>query len=42
MLQQSSALGGASLGAQNLGDALNMDYGANVKVFYQQTFSGSQ
>ncbi|KAM4537261.1 N-acetyl-D-glucosamine kinase isoform 2-T2 [Odontesthes bonariensis] len=42
MLQQSSAFGGASLGAQRLGDALNIDYAANIKVFYQQTFSGNQ
>lgn len=41
-LRQSSALGGASLGAQDLGAALSMDYAANAKVFYQHTFSSSE
>ncbi|CAB1456937.1 unnamed protein product [Pleuronectes platessa] len=41
-LRQSSALGGASLGAQSLGDALTMDYAANADVFYRHTFSSSQ
>ncbi|XP_076026885.1 N-acetyl-D-glucosamine kinase [Genypterus blacodes] len=35
-LQQSSALGGASLGAQSLGVAFAMDYAANANVFYTQ------
>ncbi|KAG7496747.1 hypothetical protein JOB18_024251 [Solea senegalensis] len=42
ILQQSSALGGASLGAQNLGITLTMDYSANANVFYRHTFSSSQ
>lgn len=42
VLQQSSALGGASLGAQTLGEKITMDYFANAKVFYQHTFSSSQ
>ncbi|KAM9718402.1 N-acetyl-D-glucosamine kinase isoform 2-T2 [Menidia menidia] len=42
MLKQSSAFGGASLGAQSIGDAIVMDYGANAQVFYQHTFSSSQ
>ena len=41
-LQQSSALGGASLGAQSLGATLTMDYAANAHVFYRHTFSSSQ
>ncbi|XP_028330279.1 N-acetyl-D-glucosamine kinase [Gouania willdenowi] len=41
-LQQSSALGGASLGAQSVGVTIKMDYAANVKVFYQHKFSSSQ
>uniref|UniRef100_UPI003AADB692 N-acetyl-D-glucosamine kinase n=1 Tax=Centroberyx gerrardi TaxID=166262 RepID=UPI003AADB692 len=41
-LQQSSALGGASLGAQSVGAAVTMDYAANVNVFYQHTFNSSQ
>ncbi|KAK5876030.1 hypothetical protein CesoFtcFv8_027044 [Champsocephalus esox] len=41
-LQQSSALGGASLGAQGIGAALTLDYKANAKVFYQHTFNSSQ
>uniref|UniRef100_A0A1A7YJ56 N-acetyl-D-glucosamine kinase n=1 Tax=Iconisemion striatum TaxID=60296 RepID=A0A1A7YJ56_9TELE len=39
ILQQSSALGGASLGAQNLGSSISMDYSANADVFYQHTFN---
>lgn len=42
ILQQSSALGGASLGAQNMGATIAMDYAANAKVFYHHTFNGSQ
>lgn len=42
ILQQSSALGGASLGAQSLGASITMDYAANASVFYQHTFSTSQ
>ncbi|MEQ2164079.1 hypothetical protein GOODEAATRI_002844 [Goodea atripinnis] len=41
-LQHSSALGGASLGAQRLGSSISMDYGANAKIFYQCSFSSSQ
>ncbi|KAK9524597.1 hypothetical protein VZT92_016975 [Zoarces viviparus] len=41
-LRQSSALGGASLGAQNIGETLTMDYDANTKVFYQHTFNSIQ
>ncbi|XP_059210967.1 N-acetyl-D-glucosamine kinase [Centropristis striata] len=41
-LRQSSALGGASLGAQSIGAALTMDYKANAKVFCQHTFNSSQ
>nr|XP_019951015.1 PREDICTED: N-acetyl-D-glucosamine kinase [Paralichthys olivaceus] len=41
-LKQSSALGGASLGAQSLGATLTMDYAANADVFYRHTFSSSQ
>ncbi|KAM7366117.1 hypothetical protein PAMP_015585 [Pampus punctatissimus] len=38
VLQQSSALGGASLGAQSINATITMDYPANAKVFYQHTF----
>ncbi|KAM9836475.1 N-acetyl-D-glucosamine kinase [Aulostomus maculatus] len=41
-LQQSSALGGASLGAQAIGASIAMDYSANAKVFYQHSFSSQQ
>uniref|UniRef100_A0A3Q2DWD2 N-acetyl-D-glucosamine kinase n=1 Tax=Cyprinodon variegatus TaxID=28743 RepID=A0A3Q2DWD2_CYPVA len=41
-LQQSSALGGASLGAQHLGSSIHMDYDANAKIFYQHSFNSSQ
>ncbi|XP_055012095.1 N-acetyl-D-glucosamine kinase [Boleophthalmus pectinirostris] len=41
-LQHSSALGGASLGAQALGSSITMDYSANAKVFYRHTFNSSQ
>ncbi|XP_008285103.1 N-acetyl-D-glucosamine kinase [Stegastes partitus] len=41
ILQQSSAVGGASLAAQSLSATLTMDYAANAKVFYQHTFSSS-
>ncbi|KAF7657331.1 hypothetical protein LDENG_00027760 [Lucifuga dentata] len=41
-LQQSSALGGASLGAKSLGATLTMDYAANTNVFYKHTFNSSQ
>ncbi|XP_023147653.2 N-acetyl-D-glucosamine kinase [Amphiprion ocellaris] len=41
ILRQSSALGGASLGAQSFGATVTMDYAANVNVFYQHTFSSS-
>lgn len=39
-LQQSSGLGGAFLGAQNIGDTIHLDYSANVKIFYQHMFTG--
>ncbi|XP_024864294.1 N-acetyl-D-glucosamine kinase isoform X2 [Kryptolebias marmoratus] len=39
ILQQSSALGGARLGAQSSGASIDMDYAANAKVFYQHSFS---
>ncbi|XP_068164327.1 N-acetyl-D-glucosamine kinase [Antennarius striatus] len=42
ILQHSSALGGASLGAQNIGAAISMDYSTNAKVFYRQSFSSNQ
>lgn len=42
ILQHSSALGGASLGAQSMGAALAMDYKANAKVFYRHTFNSIQ
>lgn len=38
-LQQSSALGGAFLGAQNTGHTISLDYPANVKIFYQHLFT---
>nr|XP_046237461.1 N-acetyl-D-glucosamine kinase isoform X1 [Scatophagus argus]XP_046237463.1 N-acetyl-D-glucosamine kinase isoform X2 [Scatophagus argus] len=41
ILQQSSALGGASLGAQSMGATITMDYTANIKVFYKHTFNSS-
>uniref|UniRef100_A0A493TZT8 N-acetyl-D-glucosamine kinase n=1 Tax=Anas platyrhynchos platyrhynchos TaxID=8840 RepID=A0A493TZT8_ANAPP len=37
-LRQSSALGGASLGAKSIGQALPLDYAANVDVFYSHRF----
>ncbi|XP_013874517.1 N-acetyl-D-glucosamine kinase [Austrofundulus limnaeus] len=40
ILQQSSALGGARLGAQSLGASIDMDYAANADVFYRHSFSG--
>ncbi|KAF3697631.1 N-acetyl-D-glucosamine kinase [Channa argus] len=40
-LRQSSALGGASLGAQSLGLTIIMDYAANADMFYQHTFNSS-
>lgn len=38
ILQESSALGGACIGARAIGAAIKIDYKANVKVFYQHTF----
>lgn len=38
ILQQSSALGGACIGARGVGATIKIDYKANVKVFYQHTF----
>lgn len=37
-LKRSSALGGARLGAQNIGQALPLDYADNVDVFYTHVF----
>lgn len=37
-LKQSSALGGASLGAKHIGQALPLDYAANVDAFYTHSF----
>ncbi|XP_075890216.1 N-acetyl-D-glucosamine kinase [Nelusetta ayraudi] len=37
-LQQSSALGGACIGAKGIGAAIKMNFKDNVKVFYQHTF----
>lgn len=42
ILQQSSALGGASLGARSMGATITMDYTANVDIFYRHTFNSSQ
>ncbi|KAJ8332163.1 hypothetical protein SKAU_G00428430 [Synaphobranchus kaupii] len=39
-LQQSSALGGASLGAKSTGTTLPLDYAANAHVFYKCSFAG--
>ncbi|XP_036407450.1 N-acetyl-D-glucosamine kinase [Megalops cyprinoides] len=39
-LQQSSALGGASLGARSVGFKLPLDYAANTHVFYSCSFTG--
>nr|XP_061816141.1 N-acetyl-D-glucosamine kinase-like isoform X1 [Nerophis lumbriciformis] len=41
-LQQSSALGGACLGAQSLGDVLKMDYAANAVIFYNHSFCSKE
>nr|XP_055067787.1 N-acetyl-D-glucosamine kinase [Misgurnus anguillicaudatus] len=38
-LHQSSALGGAKLGAQNAGATLPLDYSANANVFFSHTFT---
>ncbi|XP_051504812.1 N-acetyl-D-glucosamine kinase isoform X1 [Myxocyprinus asiaticus] len=38
-LRQSSAVGGAKLGAQNAGVTLPLDYSANANVFFSHTFS---
>lgn len=37
-LKRSSALGGARLGARNIGQALPLDYAGNVDVFYTHVF----
>ncbi|XP_052636854.1 N-acetyl-D-glucosamine kinase isoform X3 [Harpia harpyja] len=37
-LKRSSALGGARLGARNVGQALPLDYAGNVDVFYTHVF----
>ncbi|KAM3857387.1 N-acetyl-D-glucosamine kinase [Diretmus argenteus] len=42
VLQQSSALGGASLGAQSVGATVSLDYAANANVFYRHAFNSSQ
>ncbi|KAJ8268843.1 hypothetical protein COCON_G00114500 [Conger conger] len=39
-LRQSSALGGASLGAKSRGATLSLDYAANAHVFYKCSFTG--
>ncbi|KAG7261218.1 hypothetical protein CRUP_038519 [Coryphaenoides rupestris] len=41
-LRQSSALGGAGLGARDAGASVPLDYAANASVFYQHTFPGDQ
>ncbi|CAL8376778.1 unnamed protein product [Gadus morhua 'NCC'] len=41
-LQQSSALGGAGLGARSVGATVTLDYAANASVFYQHTFTSGQ
>lgn len=41
-LQQSSALGGASLGAQSIGSSIKMDFKANANIFYEHTFNSHQ
>lgn len=38
-LRQSSALGGAKMGAQNAGATLPLDYSANANVFFSHTFN---
>lgn len=38
-LRQSSALGGAKMGAQNAGASLPLDYSANVNMFFSHTFN---
>ncbi|XP_002938443.2 N-acetyl-D-glucosamine kinase [Xenopus tropicalis] len=38
-LKQSSAMGGASLGARNIGHVLPLNYAANVDIFYTHSFS---
>ncbi|XP_056100378.1 N-acetyl-D-glucosamine kinase isoform X2 [Rhinichthys klamathensis goyatoka] len=38
-LRQSSALGGAKMGAQNAGVTLPLDYSANANVFFSHTFN---
>lgn len=40
-LRQSSALGGAKLGAENSGGTLPLDYAANINVFYQNSSAES-
>ncbi|XP_070710763.1 N-acetyl-D-glucosamine kinase [Pempheris klunzingeri] len=42
ILQHSSALGGASLGAQSMGLSIALDYKANTSVFYRHTLNSSQ
>ncbi|XP_019718776.1 N-acetyl-D-glucosamine kinase [Hippocampus comes] len=42
VLKQSSALGGASLGARSLGALLKMDYAANVDIFYRHSCKSKQ
>ncbi|KAK2914176.1 hypothetical protein QQF64_029945 [Cirrhinus molitorella] len=38
-LRQSSALGGAKMGAQNAGASLPLDYSANANMFFSHTFN---
>ncbi|KAG7243257.1 hypothetical protein INR49_011703 [Caranx melampygus] len=41
VLRQSSALGGARLGAESSGASITMDYAANTNIFYRHTFNSS-
>ncbi|KAM6949046.1 N-acetyl-D-glucosamine kinase [Aplochiton taeniatus] len=41
-LQQSSALGGASLGARSVGATVTLNYLTNAKVFYRHSFKSGQ
>jgi len=41
-LRQSSALGGAGLGARDAGASVPLDYAANASVFYRHAFPGGQ
>ncbi|CAL8327134.1 unnamed protein product [Lota lota] len=41
-LRQSSALGGAGLGARSVGATVTLDYAANANVFYRHSFTTGQ